>query len=340
VTTDLLTHSTSRLPLWDANARLFVQWSPAFGWSTERIFALLRFRCTSSLTGCCSSVCVHLLLVFSRLSSPVLMVCMTLQLYQREGITHRFLAPELEFYHSTRDRRTYLLNFHRLIPREVDTHQETGAPAHVDSPLATARRMSLQLRPNFLAALRTPLCAGTDEVNTKDREHHRRLLGEASAFLRERLVPAVAAGLLTSDTRILDHSHPEAPLLATTATSMSELVLFLHENGVNLRHLGRVRSTLLRRRDIDPVQRARSTAFATVCLIEMCARTIKQITRLRWRQLTLMHQRPVAGPFRRMIASVFNQAFGTANPEDGDASPVLCFWNVTMRATLQLVGVL
>jgi len=295
-----------------------------------------------------------------------------LQLYQRKDVTHCFLAPELEFFASLRDRRTYLLNFHRLIPREVDsTHEEQMiAQSHLQShslfrshshrqvpspsesrgqisqigqigSLASARRATLQLRPNFLAALRTPLCAGGDASDTVDGERHLQALGEASSFLRERLVPAVAAGLLGSDTRVLGYAqHPHCPQhLAIEASSASELVLFLHENGVNLRHLGRVRLALLDPRLVveSAAQRQRALTFATVCLIEMCARTVKQITRLRWRQLTLIHRRPVAGPFRRMVAAVFNRVFGAAYCNGVENPSVQCFWNETMRATLKLL---
>jgi tetratricopeptide (TPR) repeat protein len=196
--------------------------------------------------------------------------------------------------HLGRDGRFYLIDLARVYPPETPDKSRPGSFLY---------RL---LRPELVSRFHTPLSSDAFTAFGRDDHHeHDREVRDATAWLREEVVPEFADWLA---------GHFVFLRCAAQPTTRDILVLLaeLHRAGINIRYLDMVR------------QRLQSAALRRLIITEVCARTLKNLARARMRALQTSDDRA----FTLLLVDFFNGMLAT----DGGArrrwraevEPLLC----------------
>src|SRR3990167_11307817 len=217
------------------------------------------------------------------------------------------LPVDLETHYGT-DGEYYLLDFSRLFPPE--------AP----SPLRKMDYLHKLLRPEFVKHYQIPLCSDAysnfvkPNAKTYANDSHYNLRKQqetevnenvlkATQYLIDRIIPSVANSLC------------EIPMGARHSV---QLCNYLHSNGINLRYLGELRNqTLLHGDDY----------WASLLLIEMVSRVIKDEIRCMLREKMKEIKHPGEGAYKREIVARLNILFGNTRNS-------LLHWNTRVYPVL------
>eukprot|EP01104_Vermistella_antarctica_P016419 TRINITY_DN5584_c0_g1_i3.p1 TRINITY_DN5584_c0_g1~~TRINITY_DN5584_c0_g1_i3.p1 ORF type:complete len:797 (-),score=127.78 TRINITY_DN5584_c0_g1_i3:65-2455(-) len=195
------------------------------------------------------------------------------------------------------DGRQYILDFARTLPPELPNKKD---------PRYRTSHLHRLLRYELVKTNPVPLCAdafsgfifGHEGFDTHNQE-----VADATKRLFTEVIPEVA--------RDLD----EMALLSPDRAEQLHVTERLHRDGVNMRHLGRVRSLCQ-----APCLRRR-------LLIEAVARASKCILFKKLRMQMKRFRYPQEQPYHALAVNFFNLMFGTSKASD-------IFWNGELKAEL------
>mmetsp|Transcript_8088 Transcript_8088/g.25059 ORF Transcript_8088/g.25059 Transcript_8088/m.25059 type:complete len:981 (+) Transcript_8088:176-3118(+) len=208
--------------------------------------------------------------------------------------------------HLAHDGRTYLLDFHRVMPPEGNANGSNRSPAHYLTHL---------LRPEFVQnysvrnasgrLCKVPLCSDAFSPFTQpyplDHQKHIDEVNEATSYLFSIVIPESVQTLIRS--RATDWG--------------GQLTEFMHSRGINMRHLDRMVAAA---RDHTAAEAGevtnRTRMVLSELLVEKIARHIKRLMRQNLRARMELLKIPVEAPYRRIVIAQLNQIFG-ALPSDG-----------------------
>lgn len=200
--------------------------------------------------------------------------------------------------HRGRDYRYYLIDLHRLFPPEPVWRQRAGdaSPAAAARPEAGLMLVRM-MRPELVRASDRPL---VNDVFVCDAEQ-KRDLEEAHRRLIDTVIPEFARALDSKDRSSDEFQH---------------LTSYLHQAGINVRHLGRVRAHL------------RAQEWRDLALVEMVARTLKNLLRRDMRRSMATLDNLSAERFRLLSIEAANRAFA---PSRAQAE----FWREELMSELE-----
>lgn len=150
---------------------------------------------------------------------------------------------DIEIHKSFKDGKLYIIDFSRLFPPE---HPGIGPPQSVFYNF---------LRPEFVLQNKEPLCSDAFTAWNTDPMLNDQVV-KATLRLHQDIIPEFAKKI----------SAPNVFLSAETATLLQQLNTLIHQHGINFRHMGYVRSHLVR-----PLK----SGADTLLLIEMISRVLK-----------------------------------------------------------------
>lgn len=180
--------------------------------------------------------------------------------------------------HRGHDGRLYLLDFSRVFPPEAP------APGAAD-PKAIFHRL---LRPELVKRSDIPLSSDAFSKFQKDDPREKALNEQVDVVTRmlfEEIIPQFALSLSES--------------AAAAEFDEGTLVGSIHRAGINVRHMGRLRSHVV---DAPQVRR--------LLLSDMCARCIKVLVRAVMREQMKEYHLPAVEPYTAVVVYVYNLVFG------------------------------
>jgi tetratricopeptide (TPR) repeat protein len=172
------------------------------------------------------------------------------------------------------DGKFYLIDYSRVMPPEKPV-----------KGLRSAHMFRL-LRPEYVKQYHTPLCSDACSRFVPEAEvhEHNEEVAEATAVLKDEVIPAVAMDLQT-----LRHGWDFS------------LQSVLHSRGANLRYLGLLRSHV------------RDPELRDLILVEMVARVVKTELREKMRAVLQQSVLPLEDPRRQAVISHLNVVFGNSD---------------------------
>jgi len=215
--------------------------------------------------------------------------------------------------HKGKDGRYYLLDFARTMPPEAPDFNTDGTPK---IPRGVFYRM---LRPELVSDNAVPLSSdvfsGWGSYDT-NREVSQNEVREATNRMYNERIPAVAAELESLDFDKLSgyYFSQRNTTPAVVQNFINELALAsrLHTKGINVRHLGRVRSLL------------KNQGLRTLVLSLAMARLLKSILREKLRNLVRASKSEMA--CKELVASFFNDMlFKPTAPPPGTSGDACAF---------------
>eukprot|EP01090_Pellita_catalonica_P018797 TRINITY_DN6182_c0_g1_i1.p1 TRINITY_DN6182_c0_g1~~TRINITY_DN6182_c0_g1_i1.p1 ORF type:complete len:798 (+),score=103.87 TRINITY_DN6182_c0_g1_i1:52-2394(+) len=172
--------------------------------------------------------------------------------------------------HQADDGKRYIIDTSRIWPCEKPNKNIKGS------------FMFRLLRGEFVSKYPIPLSSDAFSFFGKhDCATHNHEVTKATQYLLQHTIPEFAKRL----------EEPNAHRI----TSSTQFLAMLHRAGINIRHLGRVRSHI------------KSRYLRELILREICARYIKNVLRCEMRKITTNDE----DTFRRMIVDFFNLVFGS-----------------------------
>lgn len=190
--------------------------------------------------------------------------------------------------HRGRDNQFYLLDFARLFPPECPP------------PISRRKNEYLYclLRPELVKKYDMPLSSDAFTLfGKRDADVHNKEVKMATDWLHNTLIPKFA-GILDFQEDPDDYpKHPNHYKLKITEEKLAEI---LHREGINIRHLGKIRAKVQTQR------------WREALLIEILARVIKNVIRenLRLQMKELKH--PGLVPYRKAILDYLNLVLGNS----------------------------
>eukprot|EP00028_Trichosphaerium_sp_Am-I-7-wt_P002255 CAMPEP_0168516550 /NCGR_PEP_ID=MMETSP0405-20121227/5473_1 /TAXON_ID=498012 /ORGANISM="Trichosphaerium sp, Strain Am-I-7 wt" /LENGTH=511 /DNA_ID=CAMNT_0008536291 /DNA_START=723 /DNA_END=2258 /DNA_ORIENTATION=+ len=220
---------------------------------------------------------------------------------QKTSTQKLYTATDLEG-HIGGDGRLYIIDLSRTFPPE--------AP-HPSAPRSYLFRL---LRPEFVKTYQKRLCP--DAISSfikhdKDITEHNQEIYEATEYLLAHIIPVVS--------RLLSSKVFKCHKDGTLQSFQLSLCVWLHQQGINCRMMGLVRTRDLNKAEHQDAQDA--------LLVEMCARVIKNKIRLLLRQTSKQFKIPVEEPYREVVTKLLNLVF-TNGPKS------LEFWNTEIKSGL------
>eukprot|EP00026_Physarum_polycephalum_P000237 Phypoly_transcript_00237.p1 GENE.Phypoly_transcript_00237~~Phypoly_transcript_00237.p1 ORF type:complete len:1263 (+),score=191.32 Phypoly_transcript_00237:1964-5752(+) len=192
--------------------------------------------------------------------------------------------------HKGTDGRYYLVDFSRTLP------PETPNPKY---PVSYLYRL---LRPEFLQSYNHPLSPDGFSIFSRsqtDFAQNNTELMYATNFLLKCVIPRSAQEMLQAVGELMD-SNKDA--------SYFDITQWVHRKGINMRHLGRLSAHLF---DIELANKSKSSVqeCRLLCIIEMCARCIKQDLRLAMRDEMRKSKELTDWPLRLVVVRATNALF-------------------------------
>eukprot|EP01125_Pyxidicula_operculata_P023200 TRINITY_DN989_c3_g1_i4.p1 TRINITY_DN989_c3_g1~~TRINITY_DN989_c3_g1_i4.p1 ORF type:complete len:1653 (+),score=390.20 TRINITY_DN989_c3_g1_i4:723-4961(+) len=180
--------------------------------------------------------------------------------------------------HLGSNKRFYVVDFGRCMPPEA--------------PLMFPNSIFYNLlRPNFVKNYRVPLCSDAFSKWMTHEPKARQLnkdVEDATMYLYENVIPEFA--------KWLDENHEKQPF-----EHLDELIHETHRRGINIRHLGRLRSLV------------KDKNLRKIILTECVARTIKNLVRYQLRlqmsELKVSVEEPYLNVIYRFIEPIFFEAY-------------------------------
>lgn len=204
--------------------------------------------------------------------------------------------------HRGKDKRHYLCDFSRVFPPELP------------HPNIRSSYMYRLLRPEFLRTLATPLCSDAYSwfiQKTPQEKEHNREVSLATHYLLNTTIPAFAMVLI---------KHV-AEAAAKDELAMFRVTPHIHSTGINIRHCGHLISL------IKNIEHPHNDSTIFIVHIEMVARILKCLIRVKLRTKMQELKLPLEEPYRCLLVDFLNLVFGNS-PESTS------FWNTTIASYL------
>eukprot|EP01102_Stenamoeba_stenopodia_P009610 TRINITY_DN2847_c0_g2_i1.p1 TRINITY_DN2847_c0_g2~~TRINITY_DN2847_c0_g2_i1.p1 ORF type:complete len:696 (+),score=133.49 TRINITY_DN2847_c0_g2_i1:124-2088(+) len=217
-------------------------------------------------------------------------------------------ATDLEG-HVGKDRRFYLLDFARALPCEYPKIESDGS---ID-PTAHLVRL---FRPEFVKTYKKKLCSDACSrfvMFDNQKKRYIEEIKEATDYLHNQLIPSFVTTLIPI---CLDHIH-------SAEVAKFSIAQLLHDNGISVRHLGRIVSHI--KSAIGSVPYAEECRWLVIA--EMASRALKRIYRQKLRSKMKELQVPVEQPYLQVLTSFLNLAFGNSKSSD-------VFWETSVQDAL------
>jgi len=218
----------------------------------------------------------------------------------KQPSTKKMWGPADIECHLGQDGRYYVLDFARTFPPEAVLPGQKGQRGQILYKL---------LRPEFVRNYPKPLSpdafSGFGRTDPQYKIHEAEVL-EATQTLFTTVIPNFVKRL----------SEPRDSLDSLPIND--SLIRELHKDGINVRHLGYVRSLF------DESLCSQRQLFLT----EMIARIIKNKIRKKWRNLTKKHSYVTIEHCKAVAVNVFNVLFGSGNKTD-------IFWSMTLKGLIK-----
>jgi len=234
------------------------------------------------------------------------------------GAKKLYMPGDIEVHHGA-DGKFYILDVARLMPPEA--------------PISTPKFGSLDSRKIFYQTLRPELVKGYKESLSSDafsgwaqydtaRKEHEEKVQKCSNYLRDTIIPKFSSAFenfrLQSITYLPSDKEKWMTLDAkviTTLLNVADMSALVHYYGINVRHLGRIRSHL------------KKPEFRDFMLLQITARVMKNILREDMREIMKNSLgSPTDMPLRDLVLDTYSKIYShcnhTANIENTDD-----YWN-------------